>query len=134
MDFFRSLSPDKIPSGLEIRQRITTIIRGMAISGYSILIGQGSAAATRDLPNGLSIRLEAPEEWRIKQLAFREGLSEKTAHNKIVEKERERAYLRRLYEEHPRKPAYNLVFDCSVFTLAQIAQQVSYAMKLKGLV
>ena len=34
----------------------------------------------------------------------------------------------------PRKPAFHIVYDCSVFTLAQIAQQVVYAMKMKGCV
>jgi hypothetical protein len=34
----------------------------------------------------------------------------------------------------PRKPAFHLVYDCSAFTLAQIAQHIVYAMRLRGVV
>lgn len=133
--FIRSLSGEKIPSGQEVRNRMMTIIRALAVNGYAILVGQGSAGATSDLPNGLSVRLEAPEEWRAKQVAFREGLSETEARLRIQAKQREREYVRKIYQtRYPRKPAFHLVYDCSVFSLAQIAQHISYAMKLRGLV
>ena len=123
----------RVPSGMQIRNQITTIIRGLAIEGRSIIIGQGGSGATQDLPNGLAIRLEAPEDWRVKQVAFRDGLSETQARMRIRAKERERAYLRKLYQaKYRRTPAFNLVYDCSVFSLAQIAQQIVYAMKLSG--
>ncbi len=133
VDFFRSLSPERIPSGFEIRNRITTIIRGLAVRGNAIIIGQGGAGATQDLPNGLSVRLEAPADWRARQVAFRDGVSETQARISIEAKEQEREYLRKLYEmRFPRKPAFNVVYDCSIFSLTQIAQQVVYAMNLKG--
>lgn len=135
VDFFRSLSDERIPSGYEIRNRITTIIRGEAIRGHAVVIGQGSAGATADLPNGLSIRLEAPMEWRIKQVAFREQVSDDKAREMIDEMEKQRQYIRDIYEvRFPRKPAFHLSYDCSVFTLAKIAQHVTYAMKLRGMI
>lgn len=135
VDFFRSLSKERIPSGYEIRNRITTIIRGLAIEGCAIIIGQGSSGATHDLPNGISVRLEAPEDWRVKQVAFREELSETQAKLQIREMESQREYLRKIYEARfPRKPAFHLLYDCSVFTLAQVAQQVVYAMKLREII
>ncbi len=134
IDFFRSLSGEKVPSGYEIRNRITNIIKNLAMEGYAIIVGQGGAGATHDLPNGLSIRLEAPEHWRVKQIAFREGLSETEAKLRIQAKLRERDYIRKVYETRfPRQPAFHLVYDCSAFTLAQIAQHVVYAMRLRGI-
>ncbi|HUT01735.1 MAG TPA: cytidylate kinase family protein [Phycisphaerae bacterium] len=133
LDFFRALKKDRVPSGFEIRNRITTLIRSLAIEGHAILIGQGGAGATYDLPNGLSARLEAPLDWRVKETAFREGLTETEARLRVRAQGRERAYLEKIYAmRFPRKPAFHLVYDCSVFTLAQIAQQVVYAMKMKG--
>ena len=131
--FFKSLGKKRVPSGMQIRNEITTIIRGLAIEGRAILIGQGSSGATMDLPNGLSIRLEAPEDWRVKQVAFRDGLTETQARMRIRAKEREREYLRKLYRaKFRRTPAFNLMYDCSEFSLAQVAQQIVYALKLKG--
>jgi len=134
LDFFRVLRRDRGPSGFEIRNRITTLIRHLAFEGHAIIIGQGSAGATQDLPNGLSVRLEAPLDWRVKEVAFREGITETEARLRVRARERERAYLERIYAmRFPRKPAFHLVYDCSVFTLAQIAQHVVYAMKLQGI-
>jgi len=132
VDFFRSLRKERVPSGYEIRNRITTIIRGLAIEGHAIIIGQGGAVATRDLQNGLTIRLEAPEAWRVKQIAFREAINETEAKLRVRAKEREREYLRKLYEtRQTRKPAFHLTYDCSAFSLAQIAQHIVSMMKLK---
>ena len=135
VDFFRAFAPERIPSGVEIRKKVTTIVRGLAMRGHAIIIGQGSAGATADLANGLSVRLEAPEDWRVSQIALRERVSLDEARQLIAQREQEREYLREIYEQiFPRKPAFNLVYDCSAFTLAQIAQHVVCAMRLKGCV
>lgn len=132
--FIQSLSGHRVPSGYTIRNRMTAIIRQLATDGYAIVVGQGGAGATKDLPNGLSVRLEAPQEWRLKQVAFREGISEMAARQLMREREQEREYLRKIYETRfSRYPAFSLVYDCSQFTLAQIAQQIVYAMRLKGI-
>lgn len=135
LDFFRALKRDRVPSGYEIRNRITSLIRNLVMEGHAIIIGQGGAGATNDLPNGMSVRLEAPLDWRVKEVAFREGLTETEARLRVRAQERERAYLERVYAmRYPRKPAHHLVYDCSVFTLAQIAQHVVYAMKLRKII
>ncbi len=132
VDFFRSISGDKVPSGFSVRKQITMIIRGLAIEGHAVILGQGGTAATADLPNGLSVRLEAPTQWRVKEVAFREGLSETRAKLLIKEKDREREYLSKLYQAYSKhKRPFSLVYDCSAFTLVQIARHVAYAMKLK---
>lgn len=134
-DFLRSFSKERIPSGYEVRNRITMIIRNLATQGHAVIIGQGAAGATSDLPNGLAIRLEAPEDWRVKQVAFREGLNETEARLRIQAKEREREYLRKLYEARfARKPSFHLVYDASVFTLSQIAQSIVQAIKFRGMI
>lgn len=135
-DFFLSLAgkKDRVPSGMEIRNRMTSIIRGLAIEGHCILVGQGSAGATADLPNGLSVRLEAPESWRVKQIAFREALSETQAKIQIQKEMEQREYLRKIYDRmYPRKPAFQMTFDSSVFSLSQIAVLSHRAMRLRGI-
>ena len=133
VEFFRALGKKRPPSGYEIRNRISETIRKLAIEGHAILIGQGGAGAVQDLANGLSVGLEAPEDWRVKQIAFREGLTETEAKLSVREKQQEREYLRRTYKSRSqRTPAFHVVYDCSVFTLAQIARQIVLALKLKA--
>lgn len=136
-DFFRTLSgkKDRVPSGMELRNRQTAIIRELAIGGQAVLVGQSSAVVTSDLPHGLSIRLEAPEMWRIKQIAFREGLTELQARQRLQEETEQREYIRKIYErKYPRRPAFHLTFDCSQFSLAQIATIIHRALKLRSLI
>jgi hypothetical protein len=131
-DLLHALANEHVPSGLVIRDRINTIIRGMACQGHAIIIGQGGSAVAQDVPNGLSVRLEAPLEWRVSQIAIRRGMSMDAAARDIEQKESEREYLRQIYlSRHPRTPIYQLVYDCSAFTLAQIAQHVVGMMRLK---
>ena len=135
-DLFRSLSgKERMPSGYQVRKRISQIIRALAIEGRALVIGQGGAAATHDLPNGLRIRLEAPADWRLKEIAFREGLGETEAKMRMAAMEKERDYLRKLYQTRfANRLSFALAYDCSVFSLAQIAQHVVQAMKLKGFI
>jgi len=135
LDFFRMIAGKRVPSGHAIRNRIAEIIRKLAIEGYVIVVGQGGAGATQDLPNGLSVRLEAPKEWRVKQIAFREGLSHTEAQMRMKAEDQKKEHLRKVYQaRYRRQPPFNMVFDCSAFTLAQVAQLIVRAMKLKGYV
>ena len=68
-------------------------------------------------------------------VAFRDGLTETQSRMRIRAKEHEREYLRKLYRaKYRRQPAFNLLYDCSEFSQGQIAQQIVYALKLKGYV
>lgn len=135
VDFFRALSPERIPSGMEIQERVASIIRSMSIQGRAIVIGQGGAAATRDLPNGLSVRLEAPQSWRLEQIMYRSGVSRDAAIEELRRWDDARAYLRSMYEKHfPQRPQFHITYDCSVFSPSQIAQHVVQAMRFRGLI
>jgi cytidylate kinase len=135
LDFFRFAKEEDMPTGWAIRHRITSLIRKLAIDGRAIIVGQGGAGATQDLPRGLSIRLDAPLEWRVKEIAVREGIPLPEARLRVRAKDRERAYLEKVYARRfPGRPAFNLRYDSSAFTLAQIAQHIVYAMKLRGVI
>jgi hypothetical protein len=135
VDFFRSLSPERIPSGMEIQERVASIIRSLSIQGRAIVIGQGGAAATRDLPNGLSVRLEAPQAWRLEQIMYRSGASRDAASEELRRWDDARAYLRSMYEKHfPQRPHFHVTYDCSAFSPSQIAQHVVQAMRFRGLI
>lgn len=135
LDFFRFAKEEDMPTGWAIRHRITALIRKLAIDGKAIIIGQGGAMATQDLHRGLSVRLEAPLEWRVKEIAVREGIPVPEARLRVRAKDRERTYLEKVYSRRfPGQPPFHLRYDSSVFTLAQIAQHIVYAMKLKGMI
>lgn len=134
-DFLRGLTKTSIPDGFEVRNKITMMVRTVAYEGYAVLVGQGGTAATGDLANGLSIRVEAPRDWRIARICLREQLDKLAAANRIDEIEKERDHLRKIYErQNPRQPAFNIVFDNAMFTNEQISNLVIMAMEEKKLI
>jgi hypothetical protein len=133
-EFFRGVRRNNLPGGYEIRNKITLMVRTVAFEGHAIIIGQGGTAATADLEGGISVRIEAPKEWRIVRVSRRDDMLKDAAASKLEKIEKERAHLRDIYEEkNPRKPAFNLTIDNSRFTLDEIADQIIYAMEQKGL-
>ncbi|MCK4960329.1 MAG: cytidylate kinase-like family protein [Planctomycetes bacterium] len=134
-DFLRGMHRSGIPDGYEIRNKITVMVRTVAFEGHAVIIGQGGTAATADLTNGLSIRVEAPKEWRVVRVCWREQLKRQGAIARIDAVEKERKHMRKLYaEKNPRTPAFNLTIDNSLFNIEQIADQIVFAMELKQLI
>ncbi len=134
-DFLRGVRSGGIPDGYEIRNKITVMVRTVAFEGHAIIIGQGGTAATADLENGLSVRIEAPREWRITRVSWREKLKRQAAISIIEKMEKERKHLRKIYEQkNPREPAFNLVIDNSMFNLEQAVEQILLAMGQKKLI
>lgn len=134
-DFLRGMQRSGIPDGYEVRNKITVMVRTVAFEGHAIIIGQGGTAATADLANGLSVRLEAPKEWCITRVSYREKLKRQGAITRIEEVEKRRKHLRKIYEQkNPRQPAFNLVIDNSMFNIEQIIEQIILAMEQKKLI
>lgn len=133
-EFFRGVRRNNIPGGFEIRNKITMMVRTVAFEGYAIVIGQGGTAATADLEGGLSVRFEAPKEWRIIRVSRRDNLTKSQAAARLEAVEKERAHLREIYEEkNSREPAFNLLIDNSMFNIEQAADIIIGAMEIKGL-
>jgi hypothetical protein len=134
-DFLRGLLKSNVPDGYEIRKSITMMVRTVAFEGYAVIIGQGGNAATTDLDNGLSVRIEAPKEWRIARISVREQLSKEAAAARMEEIDAQRQYLREIYEkQNSRQPAFHLSIDNSIFSKEQIAELILLAMEQKGLI
>jgi hypothetical protein len=132
-DFLRGLMRSDVPGSYEIRKNITTMIRAAAVEGYAVIMGLGGTAATADLGNGISVQIEAPEEWRIARVGVREQLSIKEATTKVKEIIAKRQYLREIYEkQNPRQPAFHFSIDNSIFNMEQIAELILLAMEQKG--
>jgi len=135
VDFFRNLSPKRKPGGFEIRNRIANIIRGLAYEGHAIIIGMGGAGATADIENGLRIRLEGPKDWRVNRVVEAEGVSPVEARLLLQKHDKQRDHLRQIYATRfHREPAFDMVYDASSFSLAQMTQHICHAMKLKKMI
>ena len=64
-----------------------------------------------------------------------EGISPVKARMLLQHQDNERDNLRKLYSmRSPREPVFDVIYDCSNFTLAQLTQHILQAMKLKKMI
>src|SRR5687768_12494457 len=77
-ELFAGLSLREDPAArdrVELNRRMAGIIRAVARAGRAVLVGHGSVFATEDIPGGIHVRLVAPREHRVTQLAKARSLS-----------------------------------------------------------
>lgn len=133
-EILKNVRINATPDTFQIRSQIAIMVRDICRKGHAIIVGQGGAAATTDMENGLSIRIEAPEQWRIQRVSRRDNLTSEQAIARINEVERARQYLRQTYAQiNPKVPAFNLTIDNSMFTTEQIVEQLILVMKQCGM-
>jgi cytidylate kinase len=77
-------------TGSDIAVKTAQTIRGLAKVGRCIIVGRGGQCILANVPNVLHVRLVAPVQWRIEQLAERAGISREHAEKTVAEGGRER--------------------------------------------
>ncbi len=91
-DFFRQVIGSTIDHGV-LMDRVFRVVRSLAAIGKAIIIGRAGSQVTKDMPNGLSLRLVSAEERRIQHLAELEDLTERKARAEVRRRDDARARL-----------------------------------------
>ncbi|HTW94119.1 MAG TPA: cytidylate kinase-like family protein, partial [Tepidisphaeraceae bacterium] len=68
---------EEMPDAVELRafKRVTTTIRALAEAGHAVIVGRGGVFITSQMSGGIHLRLVAPLERRIQNMAEFEHLS-----------------------------------------------------------
>jgi len=91
-DFWVGLRGNESPQ-YTIVKKVFECVRTLAKVGKVIIVGRGGACLTRDLKNGVHVRLVAPLPLRIKQVMEVRGISEAEAKKIVKEWDSSRAKL-----------------------------------------
>jgi cytidylate kinase len=112
------------------RERAEAVMRAALASG-AVILGRAGAAAFRDEPGVLRVRLFGPSKARIVQAARIEGIDEPTARQRLPEVDRARAqYVRRLYRADIDDPRlYHLQIDSTAVSLDTCAALIATAYR-----
>jgi cytidylate kinase len=126
-EFITGLShTDRSPSELAVFRRVMETMRALARAGHVILVGHAGVLMTRGMPGGVHVRLIAPFEWRVKNLAKNDGLAEADAHEKVKLLDKDRAaFIARYWPSNAaRDEAFHLMLNASLLTEEQMADCV----------
>lgn len=113
-----AFSKDDFENGLDQKsvEILRDVIVKLAIEGRYIIIGRGATTILHDLPNKLSVRLEAPLEWRINRVAQMKNLSHREAEEFVEKMDEKRS---RFTESVVGRPYENSDFDI-IFNYASL--------------
>ena len=128
-ELFDTILNQRVNESIVIR-KLAEVIRAIAIHGNAIIVGRGSYLITQDLRNGLHIRLVAPRDWRVHNVAVAHNVSEGEASKLVEENERGRErYIKTFFNCDPTHPFYHdVTIDNSRFNLVQISEIVLAAL------
>ena len=108
------------PEQYQLQKKISEVIVLLAKLGKVVVLGRGSMCITRDIPNGIRIRLVAPEKIRIKSMMEYIGGSEKEAEKAMRKQDKSReAFVREVFGRDINDP---LLFD-AIFNTGTLNQE-----------
>ena len=130
-----ALSTHSHKSDQKILKTIQDVIRQFAVNGKVIIIGRGGANICRDMKLALHIKLVAPEDWRISEIARRLNFSKAYATEYVRKRDVERELLvTKLFGKKPDSSAYDIEINRSRFTEKELADAIIQLALIKGLI
>lgn len=95
-DFFRQVIGSTIDHGI-LMDRVFQVVRSLAALGKAIIVGRAGSQVTKGMPQGLRIRLVAPEDQRVHHLMDLEDLTERKARSELRKRDEHRARLLKVH-------------------------------------
>jgi len=130
-----ALSTHSHKSDQKIMKTVQDVIRQFANNGKVIIIGRGGASICHDIKHSLHIKLVAPEDWRISEIARRLDFSKAYATDYVRKRDVERELLiTKLLGKKPDSSAYDVELNRSRFTEEELADAIIQLALIKGLI
>lgn len=129
-EFFRQMLGSSIDQDM-LMLHVFQVVLAVASIGKSVIVGRAGSEVTRDLAQGISLRLIAPEETRIERVMERYGLDERAARSEAKKLDNSRA---RLLKSHFRvdiddPTIYDAVWNTGRIPVETIAESIVAAVR-----
>ena len=134
-DIVMSLSHKYYPGDQKVKKTIGEVIKSFAEQGHVIIVGRGGVSITRDFPNSLHIKLQAPLEWRINNVSKNYMISLTEARKKIEAIVSQRKMIREFFEGGKiDNNAYDVIFNYMTLDEEDIIATIIKLMESKDLI
>ncbi|MFV0591171.1 MAG: AAA family ATPase [Draconibacterium sp.] len=122
----------RFKSEAKIANTVKEVVRSLAIGGFNIIVGRASHIIAADIKNALHIRLEAPFEYRLKNIMCNNNLSrdEATAFIERVEKER-MTFRKAIRAEQFHEVHFDMMINRASFSDRQAVELILFAIDKK---
>ncbi len=117
-----------------VKKAIGDVIRKIAVDGYTVIVGRGSGAITRDIPRSLHVNLEAPLSWKASVISQKKNISLAEAQKHVIEVDKQRLNFRDYFRgKNCDDICYDLSFNCANFSIDQITDTILVLAKQRNI-
>jgi cytidylate kinase len=119
----------------EVIDTVKSVVRSICEEGHYIIVGRAASVISQDIPRRLSIKLQAPLDWRINRIMQISNMSWAEAQQYVLEIDRQRD----LFVEHVagRKldnNDFDIIFNYSTMLDDQIVDVIVNVLKNKRII
>ncbi len=132
-DFFHQMVRATVDQKL-VMNRVFLAVRTVAGMGKSVIMGRGGSHVTRDMPQGVAIRVVAPEEGRLRRIMETQGLDEREARTFMKKRDGDRARLLKVHfgADIDDPTGYDATFNSELMSFEEIAHAVRAMVRLRA--
>lgn len=118
-----------------VRKVIGDVIRKIAVDGYTIIVGRGSGAITRDIPRSLHVKIVAPLSWKTSVISEKKKLPLNEAKKHVIEVDKQRDNFRDYFRgKNCDDIYYDMSFNCSNLSNDQITDIILVLAKQRNII
>ncbi len=133
-DILTSFTP-VYASNIKLKKTLVRVVKGLAARGNVIMVGRGSSAILQGIPGTFHVRLQAPVEWRIREVSRVKNIPASEAANLVSSTDRKRTELiEMVFGKRFSMEIFDLVINCERFTVDQIVELMLKAILLKRII
>ncbi|HKM93362.1 MAG TPA: cytidylate kinase-like family protein [Prolixibacteraceae bacterium] len=110
-------------------------MRDIAVKGHCIIVGRGANLLVSDIPASLSIRLQAPLEWRINRIMKISNMTYPDARDYVLEIDRQRyLFVEHIAGRELNNNDYDIIYNYSTLSDDMIVDSIINIMKNKKMI
>lgn len=134
-DIIVSFSNKQYASDDVIKKTITKVIRSYAEEGHVILVGRAGCIITCNIKKALHVKLVAPLEWRINEVATRYNMSHDAAKACVIDMDKKRNAFMEFYKSKKQDcEIYHAVYNCMMLSKDEIVDMIQKMAEAKKVV
>jgi cytidylate kinase len=125
-DFFHQMVRSTVDQKM-VMDRVFLAVRTAAGMGKAIIVGRGGSHVTRDMPQGVSLRIVAPEEVRVQRAMAAHDLSERDTRTRGRKRDADRARLLKAHfgADIEEPTGYDATFNAGLVSNEEIARSAA---------
>jgi cytidylate kinase len=130
-----SISMIDNPIDQQVVDKVKNVIRSIAETGHFIIVGLAANVIAQDIPKRLSIKLQAPLDWRINRIMQISNQSWAEAQKYVIEIDRQRnTFVEQVAGRKLENTDYDLIFNYSTLLDDHIVDVIVNVLKNKKII